>query len=129
VIVHVVNVSVSVDAHAFDADNVIDPTNTVPDVCHSEMFVIVSLVPPFVHGPVFADNASDRADDVVNDSDFFELSPTLTFEVPAAPGLPVCSCAVSADTAVYAVPFSVFSHPSRIDSLSPSAIYSVLPSA
>ena len=59
----VFRVSVSADAHALDAVSVMFPLN-VPAVAadHSEMLVIVSDVPPFVHGPAVPVIAFDPAD-------------------------------------------------------------------
>lgn len=55
---------VSADAHAFDAVNATENKNVpADDAVHTEMSVIVSDVPPFVHGPTEPDSASAEPDD------------------------------------------------------------------
>jgi hypothetical protein len=87
-------VKVSADAHARLVVNATENRN-VPALLavHTEMFVIVSLVPPFVHGPTLADSASaDPAEDAANVAWIRVDDPALIAVVPAAPGLAVCSC-------------------------------------
>ncbi|MEU0181791.1 hypothetical protein ABZ312_11470 [Streptomyces sp. NPDC006207] len=83
----------SEDAQARDAVSA-TVNSSVPDVeaVHTEMWVSVSDVPPFVHaeGGVPSDRA-DPDDDEENTNELRVVEPTLTLAVPAAPGSPVCN--------------------------------------
>jgi hypothetical protein len=84
---------VSADAHAFDAVRATENRN-VPalDAVHTEMWVSVSDVPPFVHADGGVPSDSDDPDDEDENTKLLRVvEPTDTLEVPAAPGSPVCS--------------------------------------
>jgi hypothetical protein len=92
--VSVERVNVSAEAQAFDAVSATEPRN-VPDVdaVHNEICVSVSDVPPLVHAEGGVPSDSDDPDDEEEKTkEFRVVEPTLTLEVPAAPGSPVCSC-------------------------------------
>jgi hypothetical protein len=59
-------------------------------VIHAATWLIVSEVPPFVHGPVEEDVDLVPPDEADAAPVFLELSPADAFDVPAAPGSPVC---------------------------------------
>jgi len=97
-------VNVSPDAQAFDAVSATE-NRKVPavDAVHTEMWVSVSLVPPFVHadGGVPSDSA-DPDEELEKMNEFRVAEPADTLEVPAAPGSPTCSCTNVPATAEYA---------------------------
>jgi hypothetical protein len=89
-----VSVNESADAQAFDAVSATENRN-VPLVLavHTEMWVRVSDVPPFVH----ADGAplsarADPDDEAAKVAELRVVEPTEMADVPAAPGSAVCSC-------------------------------------
>ena len=88
------NVNVSAEAHTFDAVSATEKRN-VPalEAVHTEMSVIVSDVPPFVHGPTLEDSASaEPPDDAASVAWIRVVDPALIAVVPAAPGFAVCNC-------------------------------------
>lgn len=82
-----VRVNVSPDTQARDAVRAALILNTV--VIHAATWLMVSEVPPFVHGPVDALVVLVPPEDADAAPVFFELSPADAFDVPAAPGSPV----------------------------------------
>src|SRR3954470_13163864 len=89
------------------------------------MSVMVSDVPPFVHGPTEPDSASaEPPDDAANVAAIRVVDPTDTAVVPAAPGFAVCSCTNVPATGPNAAPaaLSVFSQLETRVVDSPSAI-------
>jgi hypothetical protein len=93
--VSVERLKVSADAHALDAVSATEKRNVpADDAVHTEMWVSVSDVPPFVHaaGGVPSDTV-EPADESEKTKLLRVVDPTLTLAVPAAPGSPVCSWA------------------------------------
>jgi hypothetical protein len=92
--VSVERVNVSAEAHALLAVSA-TVANSVPadEAVHTEIWVSVSLVPPFVHadGGVPSDS-DDPEDEDEKTNELRVVEPTDTLVVPAAPGSPVCSC-------------------------------------
>src|ERR1041385_5219274 len=120
---------VSADAHALDGVSA-TVNRSVPALLavHTEMWVSVSLVPPFVHadGGVPSDSADPDEEDEKTKL-LRVVEPTEMLEVPAAPGSPVCSCTNVPATALYAAPplpvvRSVLSHPETRLGASPAVI-------
>jgi hypothetical protein len=84
----------SADAHTLDEVSA-TVNSSVPDVdaVHTEMWVSVSLVPPFVHADGAELSASDDPDDEAANVKLLRVvEPTDTLDVPAAPGSPTCNC-------------------------------------
>jgi hypothetical protein len=86
-------VNVSADAHALLAVSATENRNVpADDAVHTEIWVSVSDVPPFVHAAGAVLRLSDDPDEELENTNEFRVAePTLTLEVPAAPGSPVCS--------------------------------------
>jgi hypothetical protein len=84
----------SPDAHAFCAVSATENRN-VPALLavHTEMWVRVSEVPPFVHADGAVPRDRDDPDEELENTKLFRVvDPAETLAVPAAPGSPVCSC-------------------------------------
>ena len=87
-----VRLSVSPDAHALDADSAADASNVPADEAEKiEMCDTVSDVPPFVHDPDIDDMAFDPPDAGAIVACFRVVSPAAAAVAPDAPGSPVCS--------------------------------------
>lgn len=80
------------DAHACDAVSAAEALN-VPAVLadQREMWLSVSDVPPFVHGPAVPVIAFDPPDAEAIVADLRVVSPAAAAVAPAAPGSAVCS--------------------------------------
>jgi hypothetical protein len=87
-----VRVSVSVLAQAFDADKAPERTNVPAELAdHSEMWLMVSDVPPFVHTGAVPLPAFDPPDAAAKPCATRVVEPAAALFAPAAPGSPVCS--------------------------------------
>ena len=87
-----VSVNVFVFTHAWEAVRAADALN-VPAVeaVQIEMWLIVSEVPPFVHGPAVPVIAFDPPDADAIVACLRDVSPAAAFDVAAEPGSPVWS--------------------------------------
>jgi hypothetical protein len=84
----------SAEAQAFDAVNAtVNRSVPADEAVHTEMWVRVSDVPPFVHADGAPLNArADPDDEAANVQLLRVVDPADTADVPAAPGSPVWSC-------------------------------------
>ncbi|MGQ4343575.1 hypothetical protein ACN6LG_003966 [Streptomyces sp. SAS_275] len=90
-----VAVNESPDDHAFDELSATENRNVpLVDAVQTEMSVIVSEVPPFVHdGFVPVSASADPDEEAANVKTLRVVDPALIAVVPAAPGLAVWICA------------------------------------
>jgi hypothetical protein len=88
------SVNESVDAQAREAVSAtVNSSVPADDAVHTEMWVRVSDVPPFVHAAGAPLNArADPDDEAANVQLLRVVDPADTADVPAAPGSPVWSC-------------------------------------
>jgi hypothetical protein len=87
-------VNESAEAHALEAVNATEKRKVPAELAvHTEMWVRVSDVPPFVHAEGAPLNARADPDDEAAKVQLLRVvDPADTADVPAAPGSPVWSC-------------------------------------